>query len=117
MLSFDEFRSQALAFPEVTEQPHFDKNSFRVKKRIFATLDAVRKVGCLKLSAVDQSVFMIGNEGAVYPAKGAWGKQGWTLFELDRVHHDLLGDALRTAYLQVAPRNGLSGREERRIGS
>jgi len=34
----DSVRSYALSLPEVTEQPHFDYASFRVRGRIFATV-------------------------------------------------------------------------------
>lgn len=39
MVSIDTLRKLALSFPEVTEEPHFEKTSFRVKKKIFATYD------------------------------------------------------------------------------
>ena len=39
MVSIDTFRKLALSFPEATEEPHFEKTSFRVKKKIFATYD------------------------------------------------------------------------------
>ena len=32
-------RELALSFPEVTESAHFEKPSFRVRNKIFATLD------------------------------------------------------------------------------
>ena len=39
MVSIDTFRKLALSFDEAVEQPHFEKPSFRVNKKIFATLD------------------------------------------------------------------------------
>jgi hypothetical protein len=40
MASLLEFKALAISFPEVSvEAPHFDKTSFRVKKKIFATLN------------------------------------------------------------------------------
>ncbi len=36
-MTLDEARSFALSLPETTEQPHFEKSSFRVRGRIFAT--------------------------------------------------------------------------------
>lgn len=43
MVSIEAFRKLALSFPEVTEEPHFEKTSFRVKGKIFATYDLVKK--------------------------------------------------------------------------
>jgi hypothetical protein len=37
-MSPDEVRRLALALPETHEEPHFDRTSFRVGRRIFATL-------------------------------------------------------------------------------
>ena len=76
------FRKLALAFEEVTEQPHFEKTSFRVNKKIIATLDVKTLKASFKLSEVDQSVFCTFKPNQIYPATGAWGKQGWTIFEL-----------------------------------
>jgi len=36
--SLDQVRRHALSLPEVTEQPHFDYTSFRVRGKIFVTV-------------------------------------------------------------------------------
>ncbi len=33
MVTIDSLRKLALSFPEATEEPHFEKTSFRVKKK------------------------------------------------------------------------------------
>jgi predicted DNA-binding protein (MmcQ/YjbR family) len=43
MLSIKKFRQIALSFPGTEELPHFEKTSFRVKKKIFATLDEMHQ--------------------------------------------------------------------------
>lgn len=103
MITIDEIRDLALSFPEAIEEPHFEKVSFRVKKKIFATYDSALKRLCVKLSEVDQSVFCDKDRMVVYPVPNSWGKQGWTLIELKKVHEDLFRDALTTAYCSVAP--------------
>jgi hypothetical protein len=104
MITFDEFRALALSLPEVTQEPHFEKTSFRVNKKIFATYDVVTKIACLKLSDIDQDVFCLINQKMIYPVTNKWGKQGWTLFELDKIDSAIFEDALRTAYVEVAPK-------------
>jgi len=42
MVTIDSFRKLDLSFPEATEEPHFEKTSFRVKKKIFATFDEAK---------------------------------------------------------------------------
>ena len=57
MVTVDTFRKLALSLPEVTEEPHFEKISFRIKKKIFATYDAKDNRACIKLSPNEQHVF------------------------------------------------------------
>lgn len=104
MVSIDLFRKLALSFPEATEEPHFEKTSFRVRKKIFATYDDKNHRACVKLSEVDQDVFSSAARSVIYPVANKWGKQGWTLIELQNVHPDLFTDALTTAYREVAPK-------------
>ncbi len=104
MVSIDTFRKLALSFPEATEESHFEKTSFRVKKKIFATYDDVKKRACIKLSAIDQSVFTATDKTIIFPVDNKWGKQGWTLIEMTKVKKELFVDALTTAYCEVAPK-------------
>jgi hypothetical protein len=104
MVSIDTFRKLALSFPEATEEPHFEKTSFRVKKKIFATYDENRNRACVRLSEIDQDVFSSADKTIIFPVDNKWGNQGWTLIELSSVHPDLFMDALTTAYCEVAPK-------------
>jgi hypothetical protein len=103
MITLDQLRTLALAFPEVTEEPHFEKVSFRVKKKIFATYNAKENRACIKLSEIEQDVFSSADKSIIYAVPNKWGKQGWTLINLQKVHPDLFKDALTTAYCEVAP--------------
>ncbi len=104
MVSIDILRNIALSFPEATEEAHFEKTSFRVNKKIFATYDDIKKRACIKLSEIDQDVFSSADKSIIYPVDNKWGKQGWTLIEMSKVRKDLFVDALTTAYCEVAPR-------------
>lgn len=104
MVSIYTFRKLALSFPEVTEEPHFEKTSFRVKKKIFATYDDLKKRACIKLSEIDQNVFSSADKTIIFPVDNKWGKQGWTLIEMKKVKKELFIDALTTAYCEVAPK-------------
>jgi hypothetical protein len=98
MISIDAFRELALSFPGTTEAPHFEKTSFRVANKIFATLDVANQRVCIKLSEIDQSVFCSIDKSIIYPVDNKWGKQGWTLIELARIKKNLLKDALSKAF-------------------
>lgn len=97
-------RKLALSLPETTEAPHFEKTSFRVKKKIFATYDQKENKLCLKFSEIDQNVFSAISNMEIYPVPNKWGKQGWTFIQLDCLSNALLKDALTTAYCEVAPK-------------
>lgn len=104
MVSINVFRKLALSFPEATEAPHFEKTSFRVRKKIFATYDANKKWACLKLSEVDQDIFSAAARSVIFPIYNKWGKQGWTIIEMSKVHKELFIHALKMAYCEVAPK-------------
>ena len=102
MVSIDAFRKLALSFPKAVEQAHFEKSSFRVEKKIFATLNEKDCLVALKLTPVDQSVFVDISKGAVYPVPGKWGLSGYTYFQLNNVRKQLLIDALIISFCNVA---------------
>lgn len=104
MVDINYFRQLALSFPEATEEPHFEKTSFRVRKKIFATYDALNNRACIKLTEKDQDIFSLASPGIIYPVDNKWGKQGWTLVELLKVRKTLFADALKAAYNTVAPK-------------
>ncbi len=104
MVSIENFKQLALSFDEAQELPHFEKTSFRINKKIFATLDIVKKRACLKFTEIDQSVFGAFDKSVIYPVPGAWGKKGFTYVELQKVRTDMLKDALTVSYCTVAPK-------------
>ena len=105
MVDIDTVRKLALSYPETDEHDHWGRPSFRVKKKIFATLWPIEKRAVLKLSLVDQSVFTEYNPEIFHPIDNAWGKQGWTFVELKKVRKDMFKDALNLAWKEVAPKS------------
>lgn len=95
-------RKMSLALEGAEELPHFEKPSFRIKKKIFATLDLKNNRACLKLSLIDQSVFSAFDSSVIYPVPNSWGKQGWTFVDLKKVRKDMFKDALSCAYEEVS---------------
>ena len=102
MVSVEEASAWALGLPGTVQSPHFDKISFRIKKKIFATLDAKTNRLVVKLSVVDQSVFCGYDLAVIHPATGAWGKQGWTVIELPKIRKTICLDAIKTSYQTVS---------------
>jgi len=98
MVSIEAFRKLALSFSGAAEQPHFHLASFRVGKKIFATLHEKDNRAMLKLNLVEQSVFCSFDKSVFYPVPGAWGKKGATFVQLDQVKKGILKEALQLAY-------------------
>ena len=107
-------RRLALAFPDTSEAPHFDRAAFRTSLRIFATLHEASGVANLKLTPEDQAHFCAASKGAVFPVPNKWGEQGWTSFPLKKVSRALLEDALGVAHEQASRPKNRTPRRARR---
>ena len=104
MLSWQSARTLALALPEAEEQPHFDKPSFRVRGKIFATLSALDARVTLKLSPADQMALITFDGDAIQAVEGYWGRVGWTEVKLGRTSAEKLKGLLLQSWRQVAPK-------------
>jgi hypothetical protein len=102
MVTFEEYQKLALSFPDTEELPHFEKPSFRYKKKIFATYWEKENRAMLKLTPVEQSVYCSYDKSIFFPVNGTWGQQGATLVELKKVRKDVFKEALALAYNGVA---------------
>lgn len=98
MLTIVGFRKLAMDYPDVAELPHFHLASFRINKKIFATLHEKDNRAMVRLSLVDQSVFCTYNNTIFYPVPGAWGKKGATFIDLKNAGKRVCKDALQCAY-------------------
>ena len=94
----------AMSLPETTESLHFEKPSFRVKEKIFATLHVNDKRAMVKLTLVEQSIFADIDRAIIYPVPGGWGRQGATFVELAKVKKEILTEALEAAWRNTAPK-------------
>ena len=105
MVTVETFRQMALSLPGAIELPHFEKASFRVNKRIFATLDEKKKTAVLMFSPLEQSVFCVFDKAIIYPVPGGWGKQGATIFELGKIKKTMMKDALSVVYNEIVAKS------------
>jgi hypothetical protein len=106
MIGPEDVRRLALALPEAHEEPHFDSTSFRVKGKIFATMDPAFADGSfvLKLDPEDQHNLVEGHSGRVAPVDGYWGRSGWTRVRARDLSADDLAGFLQMAWSNVAPK-------------
>lgn len=103
MIKADTFRKLALAYDETNEEKHHEVVSFKVKGKIFATLNAPFHRACVRLTPVDQDVFCAFDPDVMYPVPNAWAKYGWTNINLKKIRKEMLIDAINSAYCTVAP--------------
>jgi hypothetical protein len=96
------FRAVALSLPEAVEQPHFERASFRVRNRIFATLRESDGQAVVKLPPEEQAALVAMRPG-VY-AITPWGRQGWTSVDLGRADPGELRELILEAWRGVAPK-------------
>jgi predicted DNA-binding protein (MmcQ/YjbR family) len=102
MVTWKELRDMAFSLPETTEEPHFEKTSFRIKGMIFATYDKANDRACVKLSEDEQSLFSSWDEKVIYPVDNSWGRKGWTFVELKKAKKEIVSKILRAAYSEVS---------------
>lgn len=98
MVNLQTVRKIALSLEGTIEMPHFEKTSFRLKKKIYATMDEKQQMVTIKLNEIDQSIFVAIDKGMIYRVPNKWGLQGWTIIDLKKVNVELLKEALGKAW-------------------
>ena len=98
MISIHQARAFVISLDGVIELPHFELTSFRVKKKIFMTMDEGRKRVCFMFSPVTQDVFTKMDPVAFASVPNKWGLKGATYCELSQVKKLVFEDAVNVAY-------------------
>jgi predicted DNA-binding protein (MmcQ/YjbR family) len=98
MITVEQFENMINQLGDVEKSPHFEAVSYKVNKKIFATLNEKAHRACVKLNEIDQSAFCAYNAQVMYPVPNKWGKHGWTNISLELIEEEMLSDALQTAY-------------------
>jgi hypothetical protein len=112
-MSPDEVRRLALALPETHEEPHFDRTSFRVGQRIFATL--ATDGATLNVMLDDDEARASAGETADAVELLWWGRRlsGVQVF-LSRADEPLVRELLEDAWRGRAPRRLVEAYDARR---
>jgi hypothetical protein len=100
-----DFRQLALSFPGAEERAHMDHPDFRVAGKIFATLGYPEEGWAMvKLTPIEQEMFVKAQPAVFNPCSGAWGRRGCTNVRLKSARKPTLRRALRAAWLLAAPK-------------
>jgi hypothetical protein len=98
------FRKLALSLPEACESSHVGHPDFRVRKRIFATLNYPNAAwGMVKLTPAEQELFVRSHPLVFKPVRGGWGLKGATSVKLRTATIPILRPALMAAWKNAAP--------------
>jgi len=101
----NEFRRLALSLPGTEERRHMDHPDFRVAGEIFATLGYPDKNWAMvKLTPIEQEMFVKAQPSVFNPCAGAWGRRGGTNVRLKGVRKPTLRRALEAAWRRAAPK-------------
>ena len=101
-MTADEFRSMALGFSGALESAHMNHPDFRANGKIFASLGYPDEAhGMVKLTPVQQRLFVKEAPKAFAPCNGAWGRAGSASVYLASATKATVRSALRAAYQNV----------------
>jgi hypothetical protein len=102
-MTSNDFRRIALSFPETEERAHMDHPDFRVAGKIFATLGYPQDgYAMVKLTPIEQQMFVKAQPKVFNPCSGAWGRRGATNVRLRGARTPTLRRALEAAWRLVA---------------
>jgi hypothetical protein len=102
----NEFRRLALALPETEERAHMDHPDFRVGGKIFATLSYPEDGWAMvKLTPIEQEMFVKAQPNVFKPCNGVWGRRGATNVRLKAARKPLVRRALLAAWQLTAPKH------------
>jgi hypothetical protein len=107
-----QFRKLALSLPEAREGSHMGTADFRVRNKIFATLENPDPAwGVVALAPDQQALLAETNPGVFMPVPGSFGMRGWTRVRLAAVDARTLKHALTLAWHNRAPKKLIAGRK------
>jgi hypothetical protein len=116
-VKLDTARRFALSLPETTEEPHFEKSSFRVKGKIFATVPEGGRT--LNICADPAEIRALIEEAPAAFEEIIWGKHvkaDWVHVHLAKADAAQVRELLEDAWRAKAPKRVLAAFDADRTG-
>jgi len=108
-------RRFALALPEAHEAPHFERTSFRVAKKIFATLTRDGREAMVKLPSPDDVEGLLASYPETFFSYGTWTTRNGALgVRLAKAKAAMMEPLLTEAWKGIAPRRAIAALEAAR---
>jgi hypothetical protein len=99
------FRKLALSMPEAHEEPHFERTSFRVGKKIFATMTADGKEAMVRVAPHERVCTLLETLPEVFFSYGGWTERNGALgVRLPKVDAALLRELVTGSWQLIAPK-------------
>lgn len=105
-------RKFALSLPETTEEPHFEKASFRVKGKIFCTVPNDKTLH-IPVESAEEVHALIAEDPKAFEVI-IWGKRevsDWVKVHLPHVDRAIVEELLEDAWRRKAPKRVLAAYE------
>jgi hypothetical protein len=101
------FRTMALSLPGAHEEPHFERASFRVGKKIFATLTADGTEAMVPVAPRERVLALLKEYPGVFFGHGGWTQRMGALgVKLGKVDAALLRELVVDAWSRIVPKRG-----------
>jgi hypothetical protein len=101
-------RELALSLPEATEAPHFERTSFRVRKKIFATMAEKEHEAVVWVAPREKLYGLLRAQPDVFIDHGGWTRMGALGVRLDRVDAAQFRELLIASWRSRAPQRALA---------
>lgn len=108
------FRELALSFPGAHEAPHFERTSFRVGKKIFATMKRDGGEAMVRVPDPDDVEALLSAHPGVFFGYGKWtSRMGALGVRLAKAEPALMAPLVSGAWRSVAPKKAIAELEGR----
>jgi hypothetical protein len=103
-MNFEELEQQLPSMGKFTFSDRKGIRSYKFKGAVFLTINRGQSRICLRLPAVEQSVFIDFAPGIIWKVPNQWGNYGWTLFSIEKLEWEVVQEGIMTAMNYVIVR-------------
>ena len=99
----------ALSLPEATESPHFERRSFRVGTKIFATMTSDGSEAMVRVAPREKVEALLSAHPKVFFSYGGWTERNGSVgVRLAKVDAALMRELVVDSWKRVAPKRALA---------
>jgi hypothetical protein len=96
-MNFDELEQQLSSLGKYTFSDRKGIRSYKFKGAVFLTINRREFRICLRLPAVEQSIFIDFAPDIIWKVPNQWGNYGWTLFSIEKLELEFVKEAVIAA--------------------